>query len=497
MHGDAGEDLARCARAVVQLKAQQLLRLFHRLALEHAADAEVALFKIVEHHVRLERLDGIRLRRLERFERGELLFHIDAREEILTLRDGHRGGENAVLLRGFPAHGRFVRADLRGELLHALGHEGLEERAAHAQRFEQIVEHTRETRLLCFVLREHPGGGLVDVLVGAGDHAEHLRESVLHLEFLHLRGVLAAQLTEHPEKLGVLRPLFLRLRQRAAEVFAYHGRRAGEKVAEIVCKIGIDGGDQKLVGEVAVRAEGEAAQQEEAQRVHAVALGEHVGIDNVALALGHFAAVHDEPAVTVYLLRQRQTHAHKHRGPDDRVEADDLLADDVYVRGPVFIEIVVLVVLVAERGRVVEKSVDPDVHDVAGVKVHGHAPGKARAGDAEILQPALAVDEVMDHLVHAARGLEKLAAGQKRANAVGILAQTEEVGFLLGVLDLAAAVGAAAVYELALGPEALARRAVHAGILALVDIAVVVHLAENTLDAFDVVIVRGADEAVV
>ena len=169
----------------------------------------------------------------------------------------------------------------------------------------------------------------------------------------------------------------------------------------------------------------------------------------------------------------------------------------MYVRGPVFIEIVVLVVLVAERSRVVEKSVDPDVHDVAGVEVHGHAPGKARAGDAEILQSALAVDEVMDHLVHAARGLKELAAGQKRSHAVSVLAQTEEVGFLLGVLDLAAAVGAAAVYELALGPEALARRAVHAGILALVDIAVVVHLAENALDALDVVIVRGADEAVV
>ena len=179
------------------------------------------------------------------------------------------------------------------------------------------------------------------------------------------------------------------------------------------------------------------------------------------------------------------------------MEADDLLADDVHVRGPVFIEIVVLVVLVAERGRVVEKRIDPNVYDVAGVKVHGHAPGKARAGYAEILQAALAVEEVVHHLVHAAGRFQELAAEQQLSHTVGVLAQTEEVGLLLGVFDLAAAVGAAAVHKLALGPEALARRAVHAGVLALIDIAVVVHFAEDALDAPDMVIVRGADEAVV
>ena len=179
------------------------------------------------------------------------------------------------------------------------------------------------------------------------------------------------------------------------------------------------------------------------------------------------------------------------------MEADDLLADDVYVGGPVFVEIVVLVVLIAERGRVIEKRVDPYVHDMTGVKVHRHAPREARAGNAEILQTALAVEEVVDHFVHAACRLQKLAAEQQLSHAVGVLAQPEEIRFLLGVFDLAAAVGAAAVYELALRPEALARRAVHTGVFALVDVAVVVHLAENALDALHMIVVGGADEAVV
>ena len=82
-------------------------------------------------------------------------------------------------------------------------------------------------------------------------------------------------------------------------------------------------------------------------------------------------------------------------------------------------------------------------------------------------------------------------------HAVGVLAQLEEVGLFLGVLNLAAAVGALAVNELALGPEALAGLAVLALVGALVDVAVVVHLPEDLLDGLDMVVIRCADEAVV
>ena len=80
---------------------------------------------------------------------------------------------------------------------------------------------------------------------------------------------------------------------------------------------------------------------------------------------------------------------------------------------------------------------------------------------------------------------------------VGILGQAEEIGLLLGVHDLAAAVGALAVHQLALGPEALAGLAVFALIGSLVDVALFVHLAEDLLDGGTVVIIGGADEAVV
>ena len=53
------------------------------------------------------------------------------------------------------------------------------------------------------------------------------------------------------------------------------------------------------------------------------------------------------------------------------------------------------------------------------------------------------------------------------------------------------------LHQLAVGPEALAGLAVVADVLALVDIALLVQLGEDLLAAFHVVIIGGADKAVV
>ena len=78
--------------------------------------------------------------------------------------------------------------------------------------------------------------------------------------------------------------------------------------------------------------------------------------------------------MTEYLFGQRQVERHEHGGPDDRVEAHDLLADEMHVGGPELFKLVILVVAVAERGDVVGQRVDPHVDDVAGVEGDGDAP---------------------------------------------------------------------------------------------------------------------------
>ena len=177
------------------------------------------------------------------------------------------------------------------------------------------------------------------------------------------------------------------------------------------------------------------------------------------------------------------------------MEPDDLLAHDVVVGRPELLKIVIPVIVQAQRRTVVEQRVYPHVHHVARVEVHGDAPGEAGAADAQVLQTGL--DEVVHHLVDAGAGLQEVGVLQQVLHPVGVLAQPEEIGLLLGIVYLAAAVGALAVHQLALGPEALAGGAVLALIGALIDVAVVIHLLEDLLHGGTVIVIGGADEAVV
>ena len=197
----------------------------------------------------------------------------------------------------------------------------------------------------------------------------------------------------------------------AVKVLLHHGDRPADQVAQVVGQIHVDAGDQALIGEVAVGAEGEGPQHEEPQRVHAVALGQQIGIHHVALGLGHLIAVEVQPAMAEDLLGKRQLHAHQEGGPDDGVEADDLLADDVDVSGPIPGKIGIGIVEIAQGGGVAEQGVHPDVDHMARVEVHGNPPGEGGPGNAEVLQTRL--DEVVDHLIdpggrlQPARGLQQ------------------------------------------------------------------------------------------
>ena len=196
-----------------------------------------------------------------------------------------------------------------------------------------------------------------------------------------------------------------------------------------------------------------------------------------------------------HLLGQGHLHAHQHGGPDDGVEADDLLAHEVDVGRPELLIVIIFVVEEAQGGGIVEQGVHPHIDHMAWVKVHRHAPGEAGAGDAQVLQAGL--DEVVHHLVHPGAGFQEIGVLQQVLDPVGVLGQTEEIGLLLRILHRTAAVGALAIHQLGLRPKGLAGLAVLALILALVDVALLVHLLKNLLDRGHMVVIRGADEAVV
>ena len=501
--GDAGEDLTIRAGAVVQREFQQLLGLLHGLAVLDLDGTEVGLAESIEVHALLGEglhlhsgesglpglsLDGLQLRKL--------LLHVDAGEEVLALLHLGVQRQSAPFGGAVPGLAGGVGADLGEDLGAGVGHEGREQHGSHPNSLQQVIKNGGKAGAVgLHVLGEGPGGVLVDILVGPLDGLEDLLQAVLELVLVHLCLIAVTEALHHGEELVIQRRGFTLAGQPAAEILLHHGGGAAHQVAQVVGQIHIDGLDQKLVGEVAVGAEGEGPHEEEAEGVHAEVLRQDIGIHHVALALAHLAAVQKEPAVAVDLLRQGQIQAHEHGRPDDGVEADDLLAHEVDVGRPELLQTVTGVILIAQSGHVVEEGIDPHIDHVLGVEVHRHAPGEAGAGDAEILQTGL--DEVVHHLVDTAAGLQEVGVLQKILDTVGILGEAEEIGLLLRILDFTAAVGALAVHQLALRPEGLAGLAVLALVGVLVDVAVVVHLLEDLLDSGFMVVVGGADEAVV
>ena len=199
-----------------------------------------------------------------------------------------------------------------------------------------------------------------------------------------------------------------------------------------------------------------------------------------------------------YLLRERLAESHQENRPIDGVEADDVLTDEVNVRRPELLVVLVMVAVrvIAAEGDIVGQCIEPDVDNVTRVEIDRNAPAERGAGYAEVLKTRF--EEVVDHLVLAALRLNELRMLLDVLHqAVSVLAHLKEVCFLLGVYARAAAVRAAAVLELALGPEGLARLAVFALVGALIDVALVVQLLEDLLHLFLVHRVGGADELVV
>ena len=166
--------------------------------------------------------------------------------------------------------------------------------------------------------------------------------------------------------------------QGAAEVLPRHGGSTAHQIPQVVGQICIDGLDQKLVGEIAVGPKGKGAHQEETQSVHAKLFGQNIGVHHIALGLAHLASVQQQPAVAEALFGKRLAQAHQNGRPDNGVEADNLLAHNVYAGPPALAVVAVPVVLIAQGSDIVGEGVHPDVDHMSGVKIHGHAPGKAR-----------------------------------------------------------------------------------------------------------------------
>ena len=151
-----------------------------------------------------------------------------------------------------------------------------------------------------------------------------------------------------------------RRRPVSPEVSIDHRDGPVDEVAKVVGQIGVVAPHEGIPADVAVAVEGGLAQRDVTRPVTAQG-GDHVvGVEEVAAALAHPLALGEQPAVDPDQLWQGQSGAHEHGGPHDRVEAVDVLANDVDVTRPPLGERL-RVVGEARAGDVVGQGVEPDV----------------------------------------------------------------------------------------------------------------------------------------
>ena len=172
--------------------------------------------------------------------------------------------------------------------------------------------------------------------------------------------------------------------------------------------------------------------------------------------------------------RWRSAGREQHRRPGDRVEAHDVLSDDVdpLARLEPVPPVEVVVRTVSEGRDVVRERVVPDVHHLRRIAGHRNAPA-ARPGDrarnAEIFEPA--GDECPRLLMSRLGNHAERARVEQRREPVGVAGEPEEVVVFVDDLGSDVVLGASPVCELVGGDEALAPHAVEATVRTAVDVA--------------------------
>ena len=312
---------------------------------------------------------------------------------------------------------------------------------------------------------------------------------------IHLPGVAGSRLGGGIAQRGVVGRL--RAIDRAAEILVGHRDSAVDEVAERIREIGVVFEQKALIGDGAVLRKRHLGQQIIPHGVDTEAGGQLVGIQHVALRLAHLVLAGQKPRVTEHLTGQRLAERHEQDRPVDRVEPHDVLADHMQVGGPVAaVQLAAAVGMVAKPGDIVRERVDPDIDHMLRIKFHRDAPFEGGAGHTQVAQSRL--QKVVDHLVAAGLGAEEIGVVVIiLPQAVLIFGQPQEIRLLLGVDDIAPAVGAFAVDKLRGGEKRFAGDAVFAVIFSLVDIALVIQLFEDGGDRRHMIRVGRADKAVI
>ena len=208
------------------------------------------------------------------------------------------------------------------------------------------------------------------------------------------------------------------------------------------------------------------------------------------------------------MLRNCLTKSHKHCRPNDAVEANDVLADNVHLSWPETLShssSLWTVITVANSGVVVKKSIKPDVGYVRLIKRNWNTPVKAGAGYRNILEARL--NKTAD-----------LVCTEIWLNEIWVLSielkqfilecrELEEPRLLRDTLKLTMAIWAEVralatslficLLYLSLGEEGLLVNAIPTIVRSLIDEASLTHALPQILDSFYVALIGSTDKVII
>ncbi len=233
-------------------------------------------------------------------------------------------------------------------------------------------------------------------------------------------------------------------------------------------------------------------------RIYPEEIYQLVGIQHISLGLTHLAVALQKPRMPEYLLRKRKIQRHQEDRPIDRMETDDILSDQMKIRGPILPELLRAcpVTVVSNSGNIVTQRVQPYINHMPRIEIHRNSPSEGGSGHTQILKPRK--QEIIHHLIFPRYRLNKFRMCVDMLDkTIRVFAHLEEICLFLRRLYFTPAVRTFTVYKLRLRKERLAGGTIHSLIIPFVNISLLIHLLEYLLNLLLMILIRCTDEFIV
>ena len=241
-------------------------------------------------------------------------------------------------------------------------------------------------------LGDFPGFALVEVLVGLVGEGHHQADRLAVFALLVQLGDLWRGLADFIDQGGVVELVG----EHAGEILADEAGAAAGDVDELADEVGVHPLDEIFEVEVEIVNAGAEFRREVVAQVFGVQVVQiGAGVDEGAPGLRHLGAVDGDEAVDEDRVGRAVAGAGQHRRPEEGVEIDDVLADEVVelpvaAGPPPSVEVEALVMgapaQVEEARHVTDGGVEPDVEILAGVAGNFEAEIGGVAADVPVLQ---------------------------------------------------------------------------------------------------------------